>query len=152
MSDESGSQNFSLAEVRFSRRAAVRVHHNNSPRDFYLVPFHCPGWPMGSRYGLLLASGARRYCRAAIRAQLLFSPFLSRLFRRYFAPSLARLSRSPSTGMVVYRATKKKRDWSDENPSARFDAILGLARGYIAYAKNAFNSCQHVGRHFFTAS
>lgn len=40
---------------------------------------------MGSRYGLLLASGARRYCRAAIRAALAFSlsPSTSAVIRSF---------------------------------------------------------------------
>lgn len=42
---------------------------------------------MGSQYGLLLASGARRYCRSAIRGSRL--PFS-------LSPS-----RSPAAGMVV---------------------------------------------------
>lgn len=82
---------------------------------------------MGSRYGLLLASGARRYCRTAIRATLVL-PF-SFLFRRY-SFLLARLSRSPSTGMVVYGAMRRRGiGWLGIFP---FDAILGPARGYRA--------------------
>lgn len=81
---------------------------------------------MGSRYGLLLASGARRYCRAAIRAalslSLLRSPFLLPL-PPLFAPSCASFSFSINGNGGVW-GHEKKRDWSDGNPSVGLDAIL----------------------------
>ena len=98
---------------------------------------------MGSQYGLLLASGARRYCRSAIRGSSLPSfsdirvspsalslslfpslfPFLSFSFSSSFRP------RSFTIGEIVVRARyEKKRDWSDENPSAGIDAILDMYR------------------------
>lgn len=69
--------NFAVEDLSFLVHGArlvelASVHHNNSARYFYLVAFHCLGWPMGSRYGLLLASGARRYC-CGVYASLSFS-------------------------------------------------------------------------------
>ena len=67
---------------------------------------------MGSRHGLLLASGARRYC-CGIHASffLLFTPLLP------FSHSVLRWCSAKK---------KKKRDWSDENPYPPRDAILRL--------------------------
>lgn len=99
---------------------------------------------MGSRYGLLLASGARRYCRAAIRGSC--SPLLSP-FPPLFVPSCPSLSlclsRSLSTGMVAHGPREEEEEglvgWES------FDAIpRGPTITRITLAKNAFVRCRRV--------
>lgn len=62
---------------------------------------------MGSQYGLLLASGARRYCRSAIRGSRLPSSFLSRVLQRAVSLSLS-LSLFSSGEMVVHEAREEE--------------------------------------------
>lgn len=100
---------------------------------------------MGSRYGLLLASGARRYCRAAIRAASC-SPFLPP-FPTLFAPSCPVFLVPHQREWWPYTGHEKQRDWSNGNPSVGLDAIRVMHAG-IALGKNIFSRFRHIPEEF----
>jgi 8-oxo-dGTP pyrophosphatase MutT (NUDIX family) len=102
---------------------------------------------MGSRYGLLLASGARRYCRAAIRVALVLSlsPYFFAVIRSFLLVFLIPHQREwwctgprEEEGLVGWESFR----WARRHTRALYADNV---------RQNAF-SCRYVGKDFFLRS